>query len=85
MSHIPGWCLIPVPKLHPDHNRDPGEANLKACVRVQMGDKDMGEEETKRYVADLLNSQLAHPSFQLTPDQVRLHAPCIQSCLVVRA
>lgn len=38
---------------------------------VQMDlDVDMQHEDTKQYVADLLNSQIAHPSFQLTPDQV---------------
>ena len=37
---------------------------------LQMGEKDLQEEDTKQYVANLLNQQIEHPDFQLTPDQV---------------
>ena len=43
---------------------------LRGVVGLQMGEKDLQEEDTKQYVANLLNQQIEHPDFQLTPDQV---------------
>ena len=38
---------------------------------------DLSADEMRQYVADLLNQQMAHPAFQLQPDQVR--STCIQT------
>ena len=46
------------------------EPALKAVGCLQMGEKDLQEDETKQYVADLLNQQIEHPDFQLNPEQV---------------
>ena len=43
---------------------------LRGVAGLQMGEKDLQEEDTKQYVANLLNQQIEHPDFQLSPDQV---------------